>query len=249
MEERTYTQKELYQFVAEYTKEANDEGFDPMVGDFVDWVVSREETGEGLTIRHPNGNTYKVISRDELCPQCLDQWPVGVAVKTGGGLCDKHKEQEECKHDGDLLLSYPPQCAKCHKRLGSIDQQQDKPVLPEKLDHVHFMHSEPQRLDELGQKINQVIEYLKGEDQEDPINLELQKELDAINKEIVWSRQERQKVRDAYPDLFPKEVEETSLSLDDVFGAVTPRNIPEDFKKLRDDAIEEHVEGVQNDHA
>jgi antitoxin PrlF len=32
------------------------------------------------------------------------------------------------------------------------------------------------------------------------------------------------------------------LSLDDVFGAVTPRNRPEDFKKLRDNAIEEHLE-------
>lgn len=32
------------------------------------------------------------------------------------------------------------------------------------------------------------------------------------------------------------------LTLDDVFGAVTPRNRPEDFKKLRDTAIEEHIE-------
>lgn len=32
------------------------------------------------------------------------------------------------------------------------------------------------------------------------------------------------------------------LSLDDVFGAVTPRSKPEDFKKKRDTAIEEHIE-------
>jgi AbrB family looped-hinge helix DNA binding protein len=32
------------------------------------------------------------------------------------------------------------------------------------------------------------------------------------------------------------------LSLHAVFGAVTPRNRPEDFQKMRDDAIEEHIE-------
>jgi hypothetical protein len=44
MEERTYTQKELYQFVTEYSREAREEGFDAMVGDFVDWIVFRDET-------------------------------------------------------------------------------------------------------------------------------------------------------------------------------------------------------------
>src|SRR4051812_17689629 len=43
MEDRTYTQKELYQFVTEYSREATEEGFDMSVGDFVDWVASREE--------------------------------------------------------------------------------------------------------------------------------------------------------------------------------------------------------------
>lgn len=34
----------------------------------------------------------------------------------------------------------------------------------------------------------------------------------------------------------------TILSLDAVFGAVTPRNRPEDFQARRDAAIQEHVE-------
>lgn len=34
----------------------------------------------------------------------------------------------------------------------------------------------------------------------------------------------------------------TILSLDAVFGAVMPRNRPEDFQTLRDVAIQEHVE-------
>jgi hypothetical protein len=42
-EQRTYTQKQLYQFVTEYSREAREEGFDMSVGDFVDWVASREE--------------------------------------------------------------------------------------------------------------------------------------------------------------------------------------------------------------
>src|SRR5690349_21630876 len=46
MEERTYTQKELYLFVTEYSKEAREEGFDMSVGDFVDWVASKDEKEE-----------------------------------------------------------------------------------------------------------------------------------------------------------------------------------------------------------
>lgn len=32
------------------------------------------------------------------------------------------------------------------------------------------------------------------------------------------------------------------LSLDEVFGAVIPLQMPLDFKKIRDDALEEHIE-------
>jgi AbrB family looped-hinge helix DNA binding protein len=34
----------------------------------------------------------------------------------------------------------------------------------------------------------------------------------------------------------------SSLNLDDVFGAVTPHNRPEDFNALRDVAMEAHIE-------
>jgi hypothetical protein len=43
MEERKYTLKELYEFVTEYSREAREEGFDSLVGDFVDWVAARDE--------------------------------------------------------------------------------------------------------------------------------------------------------------------------------------------------------------
>jgi antitoxin PrlF len=36
----------------------------------------------------------------------------------------------------------------------------------------------------------------------------------------------------------------TMLNLGDVFGAITPRKRPEDFKALRDAAIEEHIERI-----
>ncbi len=38
------------------------------------------------------------------------------------------------------------------------------------------------------------------------------------------------------------ELQPTKMSLEATFGAVTPRKRPEDFKELRDVAIEEHVQ-------
>ena len=40
------------------------------------------------------------------------------------------------------------------------------------------------------------------------------------------------------------ELQPASMSLESTFGAVTPRTRPEDFKELRDTAIEEHARSV-----
>ncbi|MDQ4078464.1 MAG: AbrB/MazE/SpoVT family DNA-binding domain-containing protein [Chloroflexota bacterium] len=40
------------------------------------------------------------------------------------------------------------------------------------------------------------------------------------------------------------ELQPTAMSLEDAFGSVTPLERPEDFKKLRDVAVEEHVQKV-----
>ena len=40
------------------------------------------------------------------------------------------------------------------------------------------------------------------------------------------------------------ELQPTAMTLEDAFGAVTPRSQPEDLAALRDTAIEEHVKGV-----
>jgi antitoxin PrlF len=40
------------------------------------------------------------------------------------------------------------------------------------------------------------------------------------------------------------ELQPTTMTLEDTFGAVTPRSRPEDFSTLRDIAIEEHAQKV-----
>ena len=40
------------------------------------------------------------------------------------------------------------------------------------------------------------------------------------------------------------EIQPVAMTLENTFGAVTPRKRPEDFKKLRDAAIEEHTQKV-----
>ncbi len=40
------------------------------------------------------------------------------------------------------------------------------------------------------------------------------------------------------------ELQPATMTLEDAFGAVTPRSQPEDFADLRDTAIEEHVKKV-----
>src|SRR4051812_47032111 len=120
MEERTYTQKELYQFVTEYSREAREEGFDMSVGDFVDWVASREEKpiiekqGECKechceTVKKLDGRVYKYLCpfhQNLLCPECLQN---GIAVTT----CISHSRGPS-------------------EELGYSTEEEDKPVLPEK---------------------------------------------------------------------------------------------------------------------
>lgn len=43
------------------------------------------------------------------------------------------------------------------------------------------------------------------------------------------------------------ELQPATMTLDDVFGAVTPQQSPENFKELRDSAIEEHVQKLLDD--
>jgi antitoxin PrlF len=40
------------------------------------------------------------------------------------------------------------------------------------------------------------------------------------------------------------ELQATTMTLEETFGAVTPRSRPEDFSRLRDIALEEHVQKV-----
>jgi hypothetical protein len=65
--QRTYTQKELYQFVTEYSREAMGERFDMSVGDFVDWIASRD-TQEG----YGNESTWEIAPnpKNTSCLAC-----------------------------------------------------------------------------------------------------------------------------------------------------------------------------------
>jgi hypothetical protein len=145
MEARTYTQKELYQFVTEYSREAREEGFDMSVGDFVDWIEFRGAQKE----------------EDKYVDPILTETAPKIAELMGSD----EEECENCHMDkpgGFIAVDdvRDPHCAKCGRELNP-----PKPVLPEKLDHVHFVHSDPQRLDELGQKVNQIIDYLSRKEQ------------------------------------------------------------------------------------
>lgn len=71
MENKTYTQKELYQFVTEYSREAREEGFDMSVGDFVDWVASRDEKQEECSCHCHNNHEGCNIPGSDIWCKCL----------------------------------------------------------------------------------------------------------------------------------------------------------------------------------
>jgi hypothetical protein len=123
-EGRTYSQKELYQFVTEYSREAREEGFDMSVGDFVDWVASRDEEPEEY---RPEIKTWRVNCEKTYCQVCA-------------------RKLIDC-------------------RCLSSKSEQDKPVLPEKLELPDYLEAikEDYKYNDglLAWKINELIDYLK----------------------------------------------------------------------------------------
>jgi hypothetical protein len=120
-QERTYTQKELYQFVTEYSREAREEGFDMSVGDFVDWVASRDVQEEES---QQEGTRGEYDMRDKIME----------AVKSVRQLTKEEREEYHKKHS-----------------------QQDKPVLPDKLEE----RGSGDVIDQLAHNQNMIIDYLK----------------------------------------------------------------------------------------
>src|SRR5215213_8591735 len=74
MEEKNYTLKQLYAYVTEYSREAREEGFDMSVGDFVDWVASRDEKGQSIQ-DHDSGiwSCAECAFINSHSPECKDQ--------------------------------------------------------------------------------------------------------------------------------------------------------------------------------
>jgi hypothetical protein len=153
MEEKTYTQKELYQFVTEYSKEANDEGFDMSVEDFVSWVefrgAQKEEPIVQVTDNQHIGAGYNRQRADRLSRQAFRE----------------HQEKPGIYADENAFLYTNPPAS---IQISSEEEQQDKPVLPKKTE-PYFGENDSEtvaiNLGKLHLKVNEIIDYLSRKEQ------------------------------------------------------------------------------------
>lgn len=181
MEEQTYSLKQLYQYVTAYSKEANDEGFDMSVGDFVDWIASQDDKHEpDLSLDEQLGDKSEYKNRSEVDENkdfLLDE----LIAHTSGEPPYIHTFSIEYQGDRpcDCEIRVDSDgvteklfCEK-HSRMGYVDESEqvnDKPVLPEKLSvHSSVNYRDPDEvLDILLDTqiaVNTLIEYLRRKEQ------------------------------------------------------------------------------------
>jgi len=163
MEEKIYTQKELYQFVTEYSREAREEGFDASVGDFVDWIEFRGAQKEEGRYVDPILTEIATNSSDDFGAHSWSNRKMAEMLTDRMKNCHCGKEGHATNSINCPVHGYE-----------EIPRDICKPVLPEKLEVPGYIEYRTKEQGEmitvfmpliiqLIEKHNELIDYIKAE--------------------------------------------------------------------------------------